>query len=324
MLKSPLTRYRYFQSSIVRDLKDFFKFENIFGFYIVCNSMSGYKIKDLESLTGIKAHTIRIWEKRYNLLEPDRTDTNLRVYSDKDLQDILLVNLLNRNGYKISKIADLSRSERVKRADSIKTYESPETGINKLIYSLIEIDELAFDEIINQLMGEHGVENTFSNFLVPFLERIGVMWLTDSISVAQEHFISMLIRQRLIIEIDKIPSNREAYDKTALLYLPENEWHEIGLLYYTYIIKKSGWRVFYLGQSTPMIGVQEVCQKKNIDLIVSAWVSNFNSDFVESHYKQIRAFYSGKIAVGGAQCNLFDGLDIIQIKKLQDIATILK
>jgi DNA-binding transcriptional MerR regulator len=285
--------------------------------------MGEYKIKDLETLTGIKAHTIRIWEKRYNLFEPNRTDSNLRVYSDKDVQDILLINLLNRNGYKISKIADLSRPERVSRAEKIQTYDSPDTGINKLIFALIEIDELAFDEIINKLIQEHGIELTFSNFLVPFLERIGVMWLTDSISVAQEHFISMLIRQRLIIEIDKLPSPQESYHKTALLYLPENEWHEIGLLYYHYVIKKNGWRVFYLGQSTPIEGVREICEKKNIDLIVSAWVSNFDTALVHAHYNQIRSFYNGKMAVGGGQACLFEGLDIIKIAKMNDIVEVI-
>lgn len=285
--------------------------------------MGDYKIKDLETLTGIKAHTIRIWEKRYNLLEPSRTDTNLRVYTDRDLQDILLVNLLNRNGYKISKIADLSRSERVSRAEKIQVYDAPETGINKLIYALVEIDELAFDEIINKLLQEHGVEKTFSDFLAPFLERIGVMWLTNSITVAQEHFISMLIRQRLIIEIDKLPSARESYNKTALLYLPENEWHEIGILYYHYIIKKSGWRVFYLGQSTPLEGVKELCEKKNVDLVVSAWVSNFDKDLVHAHYNELRSFYKGKIAVGGGQSSLFDEFDIIRICKLDDVKEIM-
>jgi DNA-binding transcriptional MerR regulator len=285
--------------------------------------MGEYKIKDLETLTGIKAHTIRIWEKRYNLFEPNRTDSNLRVYSDKDVQDILLINLLNRNGYKISKIADLSRTERVSRAEKIKTYDSPETGINKLIYALIEIDELAFDEIIDKLIQEHGIEKTFSNFLVPFLERIGVMWLTDSISVAQEHFISMLIRQRLIIEIDRLVSPQESYNKTALLYLPENEWHEIGLLYYHYVIKKNGWRVFYLGQSTPIEGVREICEKKNIDLIVSAWVSNFDNALVQTHYNQVRSFYKGKMAVGGGQACLFEGLDIIKIAKMNDIVEVI-
>jgi DNA-binding transcriptional MerR regulator len=283
-----------------------------------------YKIKDLETLTGIKAHTIRIWEKRYNLLEPSRTDTNLRVYNDRDLQDILLINLLNKNGYKISKIADLTRAERVSRAEKIQVYDSPDTGINKLIYSLIEIDELAFDEIMSKLIQEHGIEGAFSNFIVPFLERIGVMWLTNSISVAQEHFISMLIRQRLITEIDKIQSPRESYYKTALLYLPENEWHEIGLLYYYYVIKKNGWRVFYLGQSTPVEGVKEICQKKNIDLIVSAWVSTFDKELVHAHFKEIRSFYRGKMAVGGAQSFSLEDLNIIRISRLNEILDVIK
>jgi DNA-binding transcriptional MerR regulator len=283
-----------------------------------------YKIKDLETLTGIKAHTIRIWEKRYNLLEPSRTDTNLRVYNDRDLQDILLINLLNKNGYKISKIADLTRAERVSRAEKIQVYDSPDTGINKLIYSLIEIDELAFDEIMSKLIQEHGIEGAFSNFIVPFLERIGVMWLTNSISVAQEHFISMLIRQRLIAEIDKIQSPRESYYKTALLYLPENEWHEIGLLYYYYVIKKNGWRVFYLGQSTPVEGVKEICQKKNIDLIVSAWVSTFDKELVHAHFKEIRSFYRGKMAVGGAQSFSLEDLNIIRISRLNEILDVIK
>lgn len=286
--------------------------------------MGEYKIKDLETLTGIKAHTIRIWEKRYNLLEPSRTDTNLRVYNDRDLQDILLINLLNKNGYKISKIADLTRAERVSRAEKIQVYDSPDTGINKLIYSLIEIDELAFDEIMSKLIQEHGIEGAFSNFIVPFLERIGVMWLTNSISVAQEHFISMLIRQRLITEIDKIQSPRESYYKTALLYLPENEWHEIGLLYYYYVIKKNGWRVFYLGQSTPVEGVKEICQKKNIDLIVSAWVSTFDKELVHAHFKEIRSFYRGKMAVGGAQSFSLEDLNIIRISRLNEILDVIK
>lgn len=286
--------------------------------------MGEYKIKDLETLTGIKAHTIRIWEKRYNLLEPSRTDTNLRVYNDRDLQDILLINLLNKNGYKISKIADLTRAERVSRAEKIQVYDSPDTGINKLIYSLIEIDELAFDEIMSKLIQEHGIEGAFSNFIVPFLERIGVMWLTNSISVAQEHFISMLIRQRLIAEIDKIQSPRESYYKTALLYLPENEWHEIGLLYYYYVIKKNGWRVFYLGQSTPVEGVKEICQKKNIDLIVSAWVSTFDKELVHAHFKEIRSFYRGKMAVGGAQSFSLEDLNIIRISRLNEILDVIK
>jgi len=285
--------------------------------------MAHYKIRDLETLTGIKAHTIRIWEKRYNLLEPTRTDTNLRLYSDRELQDILLVNLLNQNGYKISKIADLSREERIRRANQIHDALSPDVGINKLIYALIEMDELAFDQIMMNLVEQHGIENTFSNYIVPFLERIGVMWLTDSISVAQEHFISMLIRQRLTVEIDKIQYTASHDSKAALLYLPENEWHDIGLLYYYFVMKKNGWRVYYLGQSTPMDGVREVCHRKKIDLIVSAWVSCFELDYVHSHFKELRTFYNGKIALGGAQAKNLQSFDVVTIEKMHDLKQII-
>ncbi len=285
--------------------------------------MADYKIKDLETLTGIKAHTIRIWEKRYNLLEPIRTETNLRSYTDRELQDILLVNLLNQNGYKISKIADLSREERILRVNKIHAASSPNVGINKLIYALVEMDEQAFDIIIQKLVDEHGIESTFTNFLVPFLERIGVMWLTDSISIAQEHFISMLIRQRLTVEIDKIRYAEGPYTKAAVLYLPENEWHDIGLLYYYFVLKKNGWRIYYLGQSTPIEGVKEVCTRKNIDLIVSAWVSCFELDYIQNHFKQIRSFYSGKIALGGAQSKALEEFNLMRIEKMNDLKQII-
>jgi DNA-binding transcriptional MerR regulator len=286
--------------------------------------MAHYKIRDLETLTGIKAHTIRIWEKRYNILEPSRTDTNLRLYSDRELQDILLVNLLNQNGYKISKIADLSRDERIRRANQIHEALSPDVGINKLIYALVEMDEMAFDQIIMKLVEQHGIEDTFTNFLVPFLERIGVMWLTDSISVAQEHFISMLIRQRLTVEIDKLQYSTNEFSKTALLYLPENEWHDIGLLYYYFILKKQGWRVYYLGQSTPIDGVREVCHRKPVDLIVSAWVSCFEIDYIQSHFKQLREFYKGKIAIGGAQAQTIDDDNVFKIQKMSDLKDLIQ
>jgi MerR family transcriptional regulator, light-induced transcriptional regulator len=291
---------------------------------ISCYSyMAQYKIRDLETLTGIKAHTIRIWEKRYNLLEPVRTDTNLRLYSDRELQDILLVNLLNQNGYKISKIADLSREERIRRANQIHEALSPDKGINKLIYALVEMDEQAFDQIIAKLVEEHGIEDTFTLYLVPFLERIGVMWLTDSISVAQEHFISMLIRQRLTVEIDKLNYCIDGSSKAALLYLPENEWHDIGLLYYYFILKKYGWKVYYLGQSTPIEGVREVCHRKKIDLIVSAWVSCFELDYIKSHFKELRTFYDGKVALGGAQAKALEEFDVITIEKMHDLKQII-
>lgn len=285
--------------------------------------MANYKIKDLESLTGIKAHTIRIWEQRYEILKPTRTDTKIRVYDEFDLQDLLVVNLLNRKGFKISQIATFTRDERSERIKNLIPSESEEIGISKLIYALVSVDELMFHEIVTDLVNEHGIEITFSKYLVPFLERIGILWLTDSINTAQEHFISMLIRQRLIVEIDKIPFNIHENQKTALLYLPENEWHELGLLYYFYVLKKNNWRVYYLGQSTPLSGVKEMVNSKKIDLVVSAWVSNFDQALVDSHYSNVRKLYAGDIAVGGAKSDLFLKHNIIPIKKMEDLLVII-
>jgi methanogenic corrinoid protein MtbC1 len=246
------------------------------------------------------------------------------VYDEFDLQDLLVVNLLNRKGFKISQIATFTRDERSARLESLLPSENEEIGIGKLVYALVSVDELMFHEIVATLVAEHGIELTFSNYLVPFLERIGILWLTDSINTAQEHFISMLIRQRLIVEIDKLPFNIHENQKTALLYLPENEWHELGLLYYFYVLKKNNWRVYYLGQSTPLSGVEEIVKTKNIDLVVSAWVSNFDQDLVDSHYFNVRKLYDGDIAVGGAQSDLFTKHNIIPIKKMEDLLGIIK
>jgi len=286
--------------------------------------MANYKIKDLETLTGIKAHTIRMWEQRYTILKPSRTQTKIRVYDEHDLRDLLIVNVLNRKGLKISHIANLSPEERCSRVNNIEPIESEEIGINKLVYALVSVDELMFHQLVSALVAEHGIETTFSSYLVPFLERIGVLWLTDSINTAQEHFISMLIRQRLIVEIDKIPFELHENQKSALLYLPENEWHELGILYYFYVLKKNNWRVYYLGQSTPIDGIQEIIESKKVDLVVSAWVSNFDQDLVDTHYKNVRSFYDGKIAVGGAQCDLFLKHNITPIKKMEDLLGIIE
>jgi DNA-binding transcriptional MerR regulator len=163
--------------------------------------MAEYKIKDLESLTGIKAHTIRIWEKRYNLLSPCRTETNLRTYTDEDLITILVVSVLNNHGMKISHIADMSHQERVSRFERIQSESVDSGAIEQFILALLNLDEKLFCETFQDLVDTHGLELTFSDFVVPFLDRIGVMWLVGTINPAQEHFMSHLIRQKIIVAI---------------------------------------------------------------------------------------------------------------------------
>ena len=263
--------------------------------------MAEYKIKDLENLTGIKSHTIRIWEKRYNILDPNRTDTQIRMYSDDELTHLLTVSMLNRNGIKISKIAKLSQQDMNKLLWDIKVNKEPEYSMDKLIMALISLDENLFNKTLQNLIDTEGLETTFTQHLIPFLDRIGIMWLIGSINPAQEHLISNLIRQKVISEIDKqtVPN-----DKTSpvVVYLPEHEWHEISLLFYQFLLREKGVKTAYLGQSLPYPALQECIEKLKPKAILSSWLTAVDSKFVVNYFKRLRKDYPDlKVFAGGAQ-----------------------
>lgn len=264
-------------------------------------NMAHYKIKDLESLTGIKAHTIRIWEKRYGLLNPCRTDTNLRTYTDEDLQTILLVSVLNNNGVKISHIADMTPEERSNRVKKYQLESLESNAVEQFILALLRLDEQLFCRTFDDLIESHGLEETFSDHIIPFLDRIGVMWLVGTINPAQEHFITHLIRQKVITAIDKLEATNDDHAKKVILYLPEHEWHELGLLFYHYILKKLGWKVYYLGQSVPLDAVKQIIGQVNPDLVVSSWVVSIDDCIISAHISELRSFYKGQLAIGGSQ-----------------------
>lgn len=213
--------------------------------------MSTYSIRDLEQLSGIKAHTLRIWEQRYAIISPQRTDTNIRTYDDQDLKLVLNISLLKDHGYKISEISKLSPDELykevIKVSDRQVTYPDQ---IHALTLSMLDLDEDRFEKIINSNISQFGFENTMINIIYPFLNRIGTLWVTASIGPAQEHFITNLIRQKLIVAIDG-QRNPQATGKKYLLFLPEGEFHEISLLFANYIIRARSHKVIYLGQSLP-------------------------------------------------------------------------
>lgn len=220
--------------------------------------MGKYSIKELERLSGIKAHTLRIWEKRYNLFEPDRTDTNIRYYSDEDLKKLLNVSILSNSGIKISKIVSMD-DEELKR--TIANVEDAavikQKRVDDLILPMIEYDEKTFNRLFDNYIQEIGVEKTFIDVIYPFLEKIGILWLTDDVDPAQEHFTSHLIRQKLSSVIEELPAVKEPSNK-AILFLPEGEYHELGLLFFAYMYKKRGVKVFYFGQSIPLSEIQTV------------------------------------------------------------------
>ncbi len=215
--------------------------------------MSSYSIKDLEQLSGIKAHTLRIWEQRYNIISPSRTDTNIRTYSDGDLKLILNISLLKDHGHKISEIARLSPEEMTRQVVNISNQHlNYPDQIHALTISMLDLDEERFEKIISTNILQFGFENTMIHIIYPFLSRIGILWVTGSIGPAQEHFITNLIRQKLIVAIDGQVSNKRANGKKYMLFLPEGELHEISLLFANYIIRARHNKVIYLGQNLPL------------------------------------------------------------------------
>lgn len=231
--------------------------------------MNAFTIKDLENLTGVKAHTIRIWEQRYSFLKPQRTDTNIRFYNNDELKTILNIALLNKHGYKISHINRMSVEEMKDKILSLSnTLAQQERTVNELIQAMVDLHMEQFEALLDDYMRSRGVEKTISQIIFPFMERIGVLWVTDHINPAQEHLISNIIRQKLIMGIETVQSYIKV-NRTVLLFLPEGEYHEIGLLYVQYLLKSRGINTIYLGANIPLEDVQYVAELKRPDYIFS-------------------------------------------------------
>ena len=250
--------------------------------------MSSYTIKDLERLSGIKAHTIRIWEKRYGIIEPNRTDTNIRYYDDENLKKIINISILNNNGLKISKIALLSDQQISDKILEVSdTSDNYSNFVDRLVVCMIDLDEELFNEEMEQLINRFGFENTVLKVVYPFLEKIGVLWQIDKISPAQEHFISNLIRQKIIAAIDGLNKKPLSKKKTFLLFLKEGELHEIGLLFYSFIIKNARHKVIYLGQSVPYENLKEVIKEQAPDYLVTSFISKISKKNIEEYLNNL-------------------------------------
>lgn len=242
-------------------------------------TMNAFTIKDIENLSGIKAHTIRIWEQRYSFLRPQRTETNIRYYTNDELKIILNIALLNKYGYKISHIDKMSETDITEKVLSLSQAEAQQERIvNSLIKCMIELDMKIFEEEIDMHIRRRGIEKTIEHIIFPFLERIGVLWQTGHITPAQEHLVSNLIRQKLIVGIDSVRTSIKS-DKSFLLFLPEGEYHEMGLLFVHYLLKSRGADVLYLGSNVPLKDVQSVLSVKNPDYVyihLTSTAANFS------------------------------------------------
>lgn len=265
--------------------------------------MANYSIKDLEHLSGIKAHTLRIWEQRYNLINPKRTDTNIRYYDQEDLKLVLNVSLLKDNGFKISKIAEMSMEEMYQEVIRIsEKTTSFADQIYALTLSMIDLDEQRFEKIISTNTIKIGFERTMMNIINPFLSKIGIMWLTDSINPAQEHFITNLIRQKLIVAIDGQYPTVDETAKKYMLFLPDGELHELNLLFASYLIKARQNKVIYLGQSMPTNDLQMAFEVYKPDYLLTVLTSR-TSDMSATEYlnKLSVKFPDTEILVSGSQ-----------------------
>lgn len=265
--------------------------------------MGRYSIKNLEDLTGIKAHTIRAWENRYEIIQPKRTKTNIRYYDDSDLKLLLNISLLNRYGYKISQIAEMPE-EQVRKAVLAVTEADfeEETHIKALTVSMIELDEERFDKIISNCFIRHGVEYTMLNIVFPFLNKVGLLWQTSSITPCHEHFISNLIRQKLVVAIDGQKMNVKKESPTYLLFLPENESHEMGLMFAHYCLRQRNYNVFYLGTNVPFEELKLIYDTvKPTYLLTMAIVEPTGNELLEYFKTLSESFPDSRIIASGQQ-----------------------
>lgn len=234
--------------------------------------MSVYTMAQIVALTGVKAHTLRKWETRYNFLEPERTDTNIRYYSDKQLKKLINIGILTRNGYRISKIDKMSDEEIHKHIATTLIESSEEDDISALIISALEMDEVTFDSILKDQIVKRGLLQTTTQIIYPFLNQIGVLWGINKVMPAQEHFVSNLIKKKMFAAIDALPYPKEDAP-VILMFLTENEHHEIGLLLAYYMARDLGWKVYYLGQNVPTENIQQVIDIVKPNVMLSMFIT---------------------------------------------------
>jgi DNA-binding transcriptional MerR regulator len=269
--------------------------------------MHSFTIKDLENLSGIKAHTIRIWEQRYSFLKPNRTGTNIRFYSNDELKKLLNVALLNKFGFKISHIDKMNQEEINDKILSLNQQEAlQDRVVNTLIQNMVDLDIDAFEDELDGFISAKGIEKTISQIIFPFLEKIGILWLTNHINPGQEHLVTNIIRQKLIVGIESIRTTVKI-NKSVLLFLPETEYHELSLLFMNYMLKNKGVTTIYLGCSIPLKDVEYLAQLKKPDYIYTHLTSvgtKFNFDrFITNLSK---SFPKTPVIISGQLTNTYE------------------
>lgn len=251
--------------------------------------MAIYSISDLEKLSGIKSHTIRAWEHRYGILRPKRTPTNIRYYEDEDLQFILNVALLNRHGYKISKIAAMSKADMARIISDVSEVKiGLDAELDVLTLAVIEMDEYKFSRILDKHIEQMGFEEAMLEVVYPFMERLSLLWLTGSIKPVQENFITLLIRNKLISAIEGLPLNTDRDARKFLLYLPKDEQQELSLLFMQYLLKKRGFLPINLGPNMAIVDLKDACQVRNPEYVFTILSETFNNEPLQMYIENLK------------------------------------
>jgi len=286
--------------------------------------MKHYTLNELEKLTGILAATIRVWERRYKIIQPKRTETNRRWYDDEDLKRLINISILYQNGIKISKIAKYSGSDLEEQVELLsKNADISDNQIKSLIFAMLSFNGHSVKEILLKSVINIGFEETFVKLVFPFLKRIGIMWHTGTANIGAEHFITNVLRGILITAIDSIPSATDPDRKRAILFLPDNELHELGLLFYAYLIRKSGHEVLYLGQTTPISALIEASEKWHSDILITGTLSELSVSEPENYLHHLSTtFNTQKILVSGSlayKTDLDKLINVYPIKSVSDL-----
>jgi len=265
--------------------------------------MAQYSIREVENLSGVKAHTLRIWEQRYTFLKPKRTKTNIRYYDDEQLHLLVNIGTLNRNGEKISKIVQSGTDELQRRvSDLYKLTNEAGDLVDALIHCMIDFDEQKFEQILDRSIIRLGFEITFSDLIIPFMTRTGVLWLTGKIRISQEHFMTTLIRRKLTVAIDAQAIRSNEKSRRYLLFLPEGEFHDLMILYTEYILRKNNQVVANLGASLPIGELSFMADSFKPDFIVTFITVPIRGYTVTEYLGEIAALLPGAaIITGGPQ-----------------------
>jgi MerR family transcriptional regulator, light-induced transcriptional regulator len=263
--------------------------------------MQSFSIRQIELLTGIKSHTLRIWEQRYDFFKAPRKESNLRFYTNEDLKKLLCISFLYHNGWKVSRIAALSDEEVAAEVERIPLgKENYPTAIQHLLKAAIDFNEAGFTAVLSDLQPKIGFEALISEVCYPYLNRVGLLWDTSKIIPAQEHFSSYIIQARVISETEKLSPTQNG-EPEIVLFCPEEEFHELPLLFINYLLRKHGWRVLYLGPNIRLKDLEEAARLPGISHLYLHLITNFTGISIDEYFETLRRAFPDKIIVASGR-----------------------